>query len=209
MEAELLAAIREDPAAQLVYADWLIHRGDPRGPLFVLEYRDRTTPGGIRDPEALTALLWLAAEHGFPRVPDPDAHMLAWQRADGDRYEATFEGKSYELAIEGNWVVTRAGKWFGQRQFQCPVRISDEVTNVILSVASRSVRRTGAFELDLPQSLIAMRAHPDYRVGPFPRYASAEIEIDFARPHWTLAARDYQRWYRLWERLVGRAAHDY
>jgi uncharacterized protein (TIGR02996 family) len=190
VEAELLAAICEDPAAQLVYADWLIHRGDPRGPLLVLEYRDRTTPGGLRDPEALTALLWLKRAN------------------DGDRHVAMFEGRTYEVAIEGNWVITRAGKWFGQRQFSCPVRISDEVTNVILSVASRSIRRSRTFELDLPQSAIAMRAHPDYRLGPFPRYTSAEIEIDFRRP-WTLAARDYQRWYRLWERLVGRAAHDW
>ncbi|MFO0740989.1 MAG: TIGR02996 domain-containing protein [Labilithrix sp.] len=63
---EHLAAIRaapDDDAPRLVYADWLLERGDPRGELIVLQCGPRTEESRRREAELLREheLQWLGA----------------------------------------------------------------------------------------------------------------------------------------------------
>ena len=76
MEAELLAAVQanlDDDAARLVYADWLIERGDVRGEILTLQVRfpDRATELGevlARLPRPAWAAEWPPAfERGFAK----------------------------------------------------------------------------------------------------------------------------------------------
>jgi uncharacterized protein (TIGR02996 family) len=203
--------LRADPhdGTRLVYADWLISQGDPRGTLIILDHADRT---GVLAGSAITALLWLSAEHGFPHLPDPDAHMLAWESVEvgivgRDEYLAHHDGHRYWLRHHQDGLLAYKvddRPMLGMRTVTG--RLSDEATNVVLSIASRAIRGNVPFEtLELPTTAAAMRAHPDYRLGPFPRYVSHEIADELGRPQWSLAARDYYRWYSLWERLLGPA----
>jgi uncharacterized protein (TIGR02996 family) len=102
-EHDLLAAIRADPYddhARLVYADWLLARDDPRGELLVLEHRDRTTPSGLRNREALARLVELAAIHGFLWIPDePALPRLSFEGGGSHpvQYEVDHGGHHYYL----------------------------------------------------------------------------------------------------------------
>jgi uncharacterized protein (TIGR02996 family) len=217
-EAELLALLRAEPSdeARLVYADWLLDRGDPRGQVIVLDHKDRTTPGGLRDPDLLTLLLRLTAEHGFPHLPDPDEHLLPWHpfRDAGTiarQYTAAWEGRVYRIHYRDDGALELHVDNVPSQPVRMVsrLRLTDEETNVILSVASRAIRRYPHFPiLDPPTTTAALRAHPDHRAGPYPRYTSHEIAEDFDRPEWSLAARDYKRWYVLWDRLMGPSAWD-
>jgi uncharacterized protein (TIGR02996 family) len=207
-EEDLLAAIRDHPGDDsiLVFADWLLSRGDRRGDLLVLDHRDRTTPGGLRDPDSLVGLLRLAAEFGFPHLPDPDEHLLPWRQVGRlHEYLADHAGRRYWLRCYPNGLIA----WkvddeplAGNRT--CGgLQLTDEETNVILSIASRGVRAGVPFEdLTFPATPEAMRVHPDHRLGPLPMYLAHELAEDFGRDDWSLRARDYDRWYALWHRLV-------
>lgn len=202
MEAELLAAIAADPddeAARLVYADWLIARGDRRGDLIALEARERTTPGGLTDPDAIAMLLRLGAEHGFPRLPDPDGPLHLFTQVARDRYELVHAGRTYTL--DGFALTVDGGAPIANRTSGIDRRWNDKETNVILTITLAAIRAGASWvTVDIP-SADEMRHHPAYRLGPWPRYFSAKVYEDFGAD-WLLRARDYDRWHALYDRLV-------
>jgi uncharacterized protein (TIGR02996 family) len=110
-EAELIAAIRAEPDddhARLVFADWLLERGDARGELLQLEHADRH--GAILHSDVQLRLLELAAVHGFLRIPDePALEELRWEQhtlAHGPRQG----NQGVEWHIEHLFVRTRV-RW--------------------------------------------------------------------------------------------------
>ncbi len=205
---DLLAQIRDRPddeAPRLVYADWLTAQGDPRGELILLDECERRTPGGLADRAMLERLLVLAAEHGFPRLPDdPDAAMLPFRGGGREPVEYRLIHQDHLCVLRYHWseltieldgvelvreeiAVEGLGAW------------TDEETHVILSEVSAAIRAGAPLdELALPADLDAMHAHPCHRRGPWPAYGfPPELGAPAA---WRLAARDRDRWYALWKR---------
>ncbi|HEY6039711.1 MAG TPA: TIGR02996 domain-containing protein [Kofleriaceae bacterium] len=208
-ESELLTAIAASPddATRLVYADWLLARPDERsrkrGELIMLDYKERTTDGGLASPDQMGQLLRLAAELGFPHLPDPDADLLAFEQLgrDNAHWRFTCNGRRYELrrdvnlslsadgAIAENATLTLAGRW------------TDAQTNAILTIVLRVVENGvdfRALRFPDPAQLAALPAH---RLGPLPRYFSAEVLEDF-EADWLLSARDHARWYAIYDRMM-------
>jgi uncharacterized protein (TIGR02996 family) len=206
-EAELLAAIADNPGdeqTRLVYADWLIARGDRRGELIVLEHRERTTPGGLTHPDQCASLLRLAAEFGFPHLPDPDAHVLPFEQLGRDvvDFRADFEGHNYMLALRGVlFLKIDHGPPIENLTMTLQRRWTDEETNVILSMTSRAIRAGTPFDQIVFPDPVTIASHPDHRLGPLPMYFSAEILEDFDAS-WLLRARDHARWYAIYDRMM-------
>jgi uncharacterized protein (TIGR02996 family) len=202
VEADLLATIAADPddeAPRLVYADWLIARGDRRGELIALDHRERTAPGGLTDPDALAMLLRLGAEYGFPRLPDPDAELHAFAQVARDRYELAHGDRTYVL--DGFSLAVDGAPPIVNRTSGLERRWSDKETTVILTIALAAIRAGASWVgVDIPPA-DEMRHHPAYRLGPWPRYFSAKVYEDFGAD-WLLRARDYDRWHTLYDRLV-------
>ena len=200
----LLAAIaaHRDDHSRLVYADWLQSRGDRRGELIVLEHRERTTPGGLTHPDQLASLLRLAAELGFPHLPDPDAHILPFEPAHGDRtFRVDVGGHRYVLDGRDGLSLTCDETPVANLTLRLERPWNDQETNVILSIVSRAIRAGTPFDrIQFPNGA-EMQAHPDHRLGPFPTYFSAEIYEDFDQS-WRLRARDHARWYALYDRMM-------
>src|SRR6185437_12255087 len=190
-DSELVAALRREP---LVYADWLLDRGDPRGELIMLQEREAEL-----DADQLLRLLELSAEHGFIRLPDdPDEDVLRF--AGGSRvdtgelmveYEVAHGGRSYrvsegrKLAITVDRETVYTGKPRGM--------LRPEVANIILSAVSEAILEATPLDtLRVPDNLAA---DPRYRIGRFPtelvpdelaaRWRPARRHIDF---------RDLARW---------------
>jgi uncharacterized protein (TIGR02996 family) len=213
-EAELLAAIAATAAAEigstvlsdqarLVYADWLMSRGDRRGELIVLDHKERTTPGGLTHPDHVAALLRLAAEFGFPHLPDPDAHILPWQQLGRDHdYRVEHDGHTYTLVRRATLLLAIDTKPpLENITLTLQERWTDEQVNVIMSMVSRAIRRGSEFtKLVFPEA-DEMRRMPEHRLGPLPMYYSAEIIEDF-EADWMLRARDHARWYRIYDRMM-------
>jgi uncharacterized protein (TIGR02996 family) len=227
LEAELLAAVTADPEdadAQLVLADWLQASGDDRGELILLDHRERTTPGGLAEPAAIDRLLVLAAAYGFPcaREPAPgpvpnrdDAELVDgyyvqirereyWVRcrrhgepdpaADVEQLEDLELGPWLDVPGELCLQLDNASDWTAE-QYQ-----------VILGIIGDAIREgTSVSELCFPYDGL-------YDGPPLPCYPDAPRRVyalpnAFAKPRGlrrdrhALAARDYQRWHALWERL--------
>lgn len=199
MAAAELGSTELSDQARLVYADWLMARGDRRGELIALDVRDRATPGGLQNPDQISTLLRLAAELGFPHIPDPCAHILPFEqlgRVDHD-YRVEHDGHRYTLARA--FLTIDDGAPRENPTLRIPRRWTDEETNVILSIISRAIRTNTPFEtLVFPDD---MRSHPDHRLGPLPMYHSAEVLEDFDAP-WMLRARDHARWYAIYDRMM-------
>ena len=203
-EAELLAAIVAQPTdeTRLVYADWLLARGDRRGELIHLDLLERTTP--LTHPDQLASLLRLAAEYGFPHLPDPDAELLAFTQ-DGreDAYELDHDGRHYRLVHRNGALELTAGgdTPLANTTLQVQRRWTDQETNVILTITNHAIRSRQRFDMLWFPSGAMMLKHPAHRLGPLPRYFSAEIVEDFDAP-WMLRARDHARWYAIYDRMM-------
>lgn len=206
-EQELLAAIAASPDehTRLVYADWLLAQGDRRGELIHLDHKEQTTDGGLSSPDQMGQLLRLAAQFGFPHLPDPDADLLAFEQVGrenaewrlvwkGRRYELRRHGDALQLSIDGAWPIEN-------RSLAIPRRWSDAQTNAILTIVLRVIQNGADFaalELPQPAQLATLPAH---RLGPLPMYYSAEVIEDF-EADWLLRARDHARWYAIYDRMM-------
>ena len=206
-ESELLAAIAASPddATRLVYADWLLARGDVRGELIILDHMERTTPDGIAKPDQVGQLLRLAAEHGFPHLPDPDVELLAFEQVgrtnehwrlqhDGHAYAIQRLGRTLTLAIDGgtkieNGTLAITGRW------------TDAQTNALLTVMMNVIKNKADFQMLWFPAVDVIEQLPAHRLGPLPRYVSAEVIEDFGGD-WLLQARDHARWYAIYERMM-------
>lgn len=212
-EEQLIAAMRAAPDSEgprLVYADWLMARGDPRGELILLDHREHTTPGGLTDRAALMRLLVLAAEHGFPRLPDdPDARILPFEGGGHYlvQYELDYQGHNYYL----RWRDEDFSIYIDNEiAFECALELAneeewtDEETNVILAIVSDAILSGVPLSgLALPDSA-GIRAHPDYRVGRCPGYvfpAEFMASLGLDTLDWALPRRDRDHWYALWRRV--------
>lgn len=205
-EAQLLAAIAAEPddeSLRLVYADWLIACGDPRGELIVLDHLERTTPGGLVHPDQIASLLRLAAELGFPHLPDPDAALLAFEQVGrGDCYR-TFHGGHAFMLHGGDGISLQRGneRPIYNPNFRLSGRWSDPATNVILTIALGAIRDAVPFERVVFPRPDELQHHPAYRFGPFPMCFSGEL-VDSFESDYLLRARDHARWYALYNRLL-------
>jgi uncharacterized protein (TIGR02996 family) len=206
-EAELLAAIAAQPDdhTRLVYADWLLARGDRRGELIQLDVRERTTPGGLSHPDQMASLLRLAAELGFPYLPDPDAELLPFEQLGRDHdYQVTHDGHHYQLVRRDRATLVLTidhGEPIENTTLQIERRWTDQETNVVLSMVSHAIRAGTPFAtLWFPTGAMMLK-HPAHRLGPLPVYYSAEIIEDFDAP-WMLRARDHARWYAIYDRMM-------
>lgn len=199
-----IAASPDDPT-RLVYADWLLARGDLRGELIHLDHKDRTTTGGLSSPDQLGQLLRLAAEFGFPHLPDPDAELLAFEQLGRENAEwrLAWQGRSYALARHGDALelAIDGGAPIENHTLAIPRRWSDAQTNAILTIVLRVIQNGADFAslvFPLPARLATLPAH---RLGPLPMYYSAEVIEDF-EADWLLRARDHARWYAIYERMM-------
>jgi uncharacterized protein (TIGR02996 family) len=215
-ESELLDALRRDPAdveTLMVYADALLTRGDSRGELIMLQYRDHATPGGLVEPAALERFLELTAEHGFLVLPDdPDAGVLRFRGGMFPLNSPTYVDYRVRHAGREYWV------WYDLRHHQFRLLVDEvdvagpsrpagywmaEETNVTLAIISEAIVTGQRFdELEYPTGA-ALRAHPHYGIGrcpvsPIPR----ELLAIWPHAHdWVIDNRDRSRWFRLWRRL--------
>jgi uncharacterized protein (TIGR02996 family) len=215
--AELVRAIEEDPddpAPQLVIADWLLVHGDPRGELIVLDHRERA--GQLTDPAALEQLLLLAAEYTFPCAREPDESTLPFVGGGGFpvQYELDHGGHHYYVryrhrdlsvtiddgAIDSGVAYPEA--YADELDFSSDGDWVDEEAAETLAVLSDAIRAGTPFpELRFK----AMRPQlPQYDGGSRRVYRLPE---DFTRPRglardrYGLAARDYHRWHAIWNRI--------
>jgi uncharacterized protein (TIGR02996 family) len=205
-EAKLLAAIAVDPddeSARLVYADWLIARGDRRGELIVLDHLERTMPDGLADLDQVVAFLRLSAELGFPHIPDRDAALLAFdQIGRGENYRVFHAGHRYTLRSKSGLSLQRDDERpIFSEHYELIGPWSDRATTVVLKLALAAIRDGTPFERVAFPDHTAIQAHADYRLGPLPMYFCAEIVEGFERDH-LLRARDHARWYTIYDRMM-------
>ena len=207
-EAELLELMRaapDDEGPRLVFADWLLGRGDARGELIVLDQRDRA--GRLRGIDEIERLLVLAAEHGFPQLPDdPCARILPFTGGGSFpvQYDVDHGGHNYylrwrygfsidvdhETVLDGDLDTLTTNEWTLRE------------TTVILAIVSDAILRGAPLsELTFPSADDFPR-HPRYHVGPAPAYGFPEEfhAASHGTARWTLQARDFERWYALWDR---------
>lgn len=210
-ESELLTAIAASPddATRLVYADWLLARHDElsrkRGELIMLDYKERTTNGGLASPDQMGQLLRLAAELGFPHLPDPDVELVGFEQLgrDNAHWRFTCNGRRYELRRDRELLAlaSDARPTVENRTLAITGRWTDAQTNAILTIVLRVIQNGADFHMlrfpDPPQ----LAALPAHRLGPLPRYFSAEVLEDF-EADWLLSARDHARWYEIYERMM-------
>jgi hypothetical protein len=160
-ETELVAELRREP---LVYADWLMDRGDTRGELIVLQEREAELDGA-----QLLRLLELSAEYGFMRLPvDPDEDVLRFAGGFSSglvvEYEAIHGGHAYRVVASSKLVVMvdrEVAYANAPREMVRP-----EAANVVLACISDSILLDEPLDkLALPDDLTA---EPRYRIGRFP-----------------------------------------
>jgi uncharacterized protein (TIGR02996 family) len=206
---EAMRASPDDAGPRLVYADWLLTRGDARGELIILEHRERTTAGGIIAPELLLRFVLLAAEHGFSRLPgDPDGDLLPFtgggshpvqyevDHTDGRHYYLRWRHGGFSIDVDDEPVLDT------ELDVEHDSDWTHEETNVILALVSDAIRSG----LETVAKLVfpagdAMRSHPRYRAGPHPFYVLPEELRARFEPETALQARDRDRWHALWRRL--------
>jgi uncharacterized protein (TIGR02996 family) len=208
-ESELLAAIAASPddATRLVYADWLLashdERSRKRGELIMLDYKERTTEGGLASPDQVGQLLRLAAELGFPHLPDPDADLHVFEQVgrDNAHWRFTCNGRRYELRRDVGLSLATDGTIVENTTLAIAGRWTDAQTNAILTIVLRAVQNGADFRLLRFPDPVQLAALPAHRLGPLPRYFSAEVLEDF-EADWLLSARDHTRWYAIYERMM-------
>lgn len=205
----------DDRGLRLVYADLLVERGDPRGELLVLEDRieraaDDHAPGWRAGAERL---LHLAAEHGFPVLPDdPDAvldEMVA--RGGGGSYPVQYElewaGRSYYVRYRGGaFSITDNATWTLLAEPELRTAgdgdWTDAETTVILHVLCDAIRAGADLQtLRFPDPL---DGDPRHRAGSHPRYVVDDAFSDGDRR--TLRPRDLSRWKALHRRWLAARA---
>lgn len=200
-ERALLRAIRrgrQDPGARLVYADWLVARGDERGEVVVLEELVREGRATLEQRERL---LLLAARRGFPRYLGEDEHdeplpfepVLAGGAL---AFHTRHRGVSYVVRASRGQLEVDAD---GSPAARCPLppvtdagvsACSLEEAYLLLhavSVAIRRCRRGALRDLEVPDLTL---------LAPFRAKCPLEGE--------TVAKRDRRRWLREWSRLRNR-----
>lgn len=215
--AELVRAIADDPddpAPQLVIADWLLVQGDARGELIVLDHRERA--GLLTDPDGIERLLLLAAEYTFPCAREPDESTLPFEGGGGYpvQYDVDHAGHHYYVRYRhGDLSVTiddgdiDSGVDYPDGfpdSLGCALDgdWTDEETASTLAVLSDAIRAGTPFRgLRFP----TMRNRlPEYDGGSRRVYrlpSSFTRPRGIARDRYGLAARDYHRWHALWSRL--------
>jgi uncharacterized protein (TIGR02996 family) len=211
-----IAADPEDLGPQLVIADVLMSRGDPRGELIVLDHRLRTGEL-VRNVEAIERLLLLAAEYTFPRAREPDEptlpfvmlnELIPWQEP--ERYELVRNGYRYEVSYRERGyldvnVVDLDASGFGNSDcyFVVDNGWGDDVAASTLAVLSDAIHYGTPLEtLRFPFHADRLPSYPSgarrvYRL-PLEFRASRRIEQD----RYGLAARDYHRWMALWHSIA-------
>jgi uncharacterized protein (TIGR02996 family) len=223
VQTELLGAIAtdpEDPGPQLVLADWLLAGDDPRGELIILDHRDRETPGGLTDPDALDRILLLAAEYGFPCARDEVEPMLPFRYAGaeplqyrldhaGHHYYVRYQSHSLSVMIDNGAIDS--GVQYG---FQSPLGTSEpgswteDEARVILTLLGDAIRAgTPLIQLEFPFTRAAL---PQYDGVPLRGYTLPLLFIEthhLSANRYGLAARDYHRWHALWARLLNARPH--
>jgi uncharacterized protein (TIGR02996 family) len=213
---ELIEAIAADPrdeGPQLVIADYLLSEDDPRGELIMLDRRERA--GELDDPIALDQLLLLAAQYSFPRA-EPDDPLLAFARFDGERpyYRLIHADRFYEIPDsdeEDDRTYLRV-RFLGAGEDDWTYHSLDisldawihEHRALIFRVISDAIHANTPFEtLVFPFGPLAF---PQYEGSPLRCYM-LPVELlrrhDLLRNQFGLAARDYYRWHRIWNRLRG------
>ncbi|MEZ4239006.1 MAG: TIGR02996 domain-containing protein [Myxococcota bacterium] len=187
-EDALLAAIRaapHDDGPRLVYADWLMARGDVRGELVSLEVSDRR---GALGPAGRVHLQALVAAHGYPHPelpPDPVA-QLPWHGGGTHptQYGLTHEGHhwyvrqryGFTIDLDGVEIVDADVDWEDWNH------LSPAETNVVLTVLTEAILAgdpPGALQAAF--DALEPPAHPAYHAGRHPLVSAVE-------------ARDYERY---------------
>lgn len=218
LEDELIAAVAAEPddeGPQLVLADWLQSIGDARGELILLDHRDRATPGGLREPEAMERLLLLAAEYGFPHANDAPPARLPFEGGGSYpvQYEVVHGGHHYyvryrhhmlSVSIDDGAIDSGVDypEGYGPLELLNSGDWTDEEEDVILTILSDAIRAgTPLSALCFPYTAWPLPHHrgTPHRVYALPTdYVAAR---GIARDRYGLAARDYQRWHAIWSRL--------
>lgn len=202
-DADFLAAIRARPADEaprLVYADWLMSRGDVRGELIALDERVRSRVD--MTVAQLDRLLELASEHGFPRLPDdPCADIFRFTGGGSfpTQYELSHDGHEYYLRWRYGFSIDMDDVtiWEGDLETTTTNEWTFCETNVILAIVSRALRtRQLLSELVFPDAA-DFRSHPAHFPGRCPVYSFPDGLYPQGR---TVELRDFPRWYRLFER---------
>lgn len=168
--------------------------------LIALDERERA--GSALTIDELDRLLELAAEHGFPKLPDdPCAGIFRWEGGGSfpTQYFLEHDQRRYYLrwrygfsidvddttVFDGDLDTLTTNEWTFRE------------TNVILAIVSAAIRSGEPLsELVFPDQA-GIRAHPSFHPGRSPLYLFPDGLYDPAR---RLELRDYPRWHRLWER---------
>ena len=168
----------DDPAASLVYADWLQQRGDPRGKLIVLQHQLALEPESrvLRDAERA-----LLDEHGAYLLPERLHQMLRLPHRRGEDAGARCE------------VAWRRGFLADVRLARRPSSAHPEVTELVDELlghpSAHFLRRLVIGPLGTAEEYnyigvveaIAKRGHPRLEELELGDFASEEMELAFSR----------------------------
>jgi len=194
-EAELLRAIAADPrddAPRLVYADWLLEKGDPRGEFIALQYRrHRGEEVSAKDTKREADLLsknkvgWLGPVHkllqsqwkscrferGFLAVARVVGNQLSVDAAVGHAAWGTVE----EITLPN--AAQDCGRLFGAQVLPA-LRVVRGATPAIVSLLARSTMVSSIEELEvwLPED---RQATVD-ALGRFPRLRALTLPSGYA-----------------------------
>jgi uncharacterized protein (TIGR02996 family) len=100
---ELIYSAPDDDAHRLVYADWLLERGDPRGEFIVLQYKKEREALDSRQAHRERQLLrdrgeaWLG-----PLAPVIDARTMVFRKGFLAECQASFASPAQKVALLGN-----------------------------------------------------------------------------------------------------------
>jgi uncharacterized protein (TIGR02996 family) len=201
-----IAATPDDAGPQLVLADFLLSSEDPRGELIMMDNLERSTPGGLTDPEALERYLLLAAEYSFPRST-PEEPTLAFTGYGANpatvetRYNDRTVALQYENRVLAMRVDNRTVQW--RLRLERPDNWTPDELIVILRIVSDAL--CAGSPLHLLQFPFVRDPLPLYDAGPLRCYPLPPF---FTKPRnisplrYGLAARDFQRWIDVSRRLV-------
>jgi uncharacterized protein (TIGR02996 family) len=184
-EADMLAALRANPrddAARLVYADWLIERGDERGELLMLDHADRTSTLELASQRKL---LGLASIHGFAWF-EPEPPALEWDGGGSYpvHYWCVYAGQGYDILYRHGELIVRINGDLEERIYDH--RLADEnewtdgETYTLLRLFGEAIQRDALDRLRIP-SARGIAGHAAH-----------------------LVRRDHAEWCERWERYLER-----